>query len=604
VTRAAQVVFAALVVATFGAFFAAQRLKHGPTLVQKFNRDPIFSPNRDGRLDRESINFLIKSRDDVTVDVVDSRGDRVRRLADNRSLAAYTGLFLKWDGLTDGGRMAPDGLYRVRVALRREGRSVVVPKSFRKDTVAPAVRVVGIGPANTPGPELLPNAQGKVTIRFSAPPRKKLVTIWRTYPGPLTRVLGPDAVADDQNSYEWDGTRHGTKLRPGTYLAVVEAQDSAQNIGSSVPLRRGRGRTPLIRYGQRLPPTGPPGHGGITIRYLGVQAQNAPLPAGRSATIPFDARGAKVTWSLRRAGGAPEPIRRGSASPPAMKVPVPRGESGLYLLTVRAGSHVTRIPLIARASTAHRVLVVLPALTWAGHNPVDDDGDGVVNTLDRGVSSKINRVSVGDGSGLPQGLAQHEAPLLAYLDRNHHRYDLTTDAALLAGIGPRKLNAYSGVLLPGDTRWLPAKLGAQLRRFVRNGGFLASFGTASLRAQANVSRRGRLTDPTALAESDLFAAKLQAGSGTQTLIATAPDRLALFQNGTGELAGYDRFEITTNPGRGRLSSAATQAGRTVVLAERFGKGVVLRTGLAQLPTHLADRNTAALMERTWTLLSR
>jgi hypothetical protein len=33
VNRGAPVVFASLVVATFGAFFVAQRLKHGPTLI-------------------------------------------------------------------------------------------------------------------------------------------------------------------------------------------------------------------------------------------------------------------------------------------------------------------------------------------------------------------------------------------------------------------------------------------------------------------------------------------------------------------------------------------------------------------------------------------
>ncbi len=62
VTRVARYVFAALVVATFGAFFVAQRLKNGPTLVQNFYRDPVFSPTKDGRLDRLRLSFLSRRR--------------------------------------------------------------------------------------------------------------------------------------------------------------------------------------------------------------------------------------------------------------------------------------------------------------------------------------------------------------------------------------------------------------------------------------------------------------------------------------------------------------------------------------------------------------
>lgn len=608
--RATAVLFALLVAATFGAFFVAQRLKHGPTLVQKFNRNPVFSPNRDGRLDRENINFLIKQKDDVTVDVVDTRGDRVRRLADNRTLPAYKALFLKWDGRADDGTMAPDGTYRVRVALRREGRSVVVPKAFRKDTTAPVVRVTSVGPVKGPGPELLPNPQGAAaTIRFSAPARRKRISIWRTAPGPATRIVGPEKLADEVTSWDWDGTVDGRRVRPGTYLAVVEAQDAGQNIGTSVPLRRRADgeRVPLIAYGAKLP-----GRGGITVRYLGVQPPSVPLPAGRSATIFVDSRGQKVNWSLRRAGGGPRPLRRsgGLVSPPRLKVPIPRGESGIYLLTVRAGSRMQRVALPVRSSSPHRVLVVLPTLTWAGRNPADDDGDGAVNTLTRGVSSLITRVSIGDGTGLPVGLTTHEAPLLAYLDRQGHRYDLTTDAALLAGtIEPRRLDAYKGILLPGDVEWLPPAVGARLRRFVRAGGTLAQFGTRSLRAQAEPSRSGRrLVDPTAVDDTDLFGATLGplVRDRPTTLTGLTPDRLQLFAGGTGQLTGYRVYEATRGLGGDlrRLSSAVTDDGRPVVVGARFGRGVVIRTALPELPTRLADRNTAELVERTWTLLSR
>ena len=48
-TRLAQGLFAALVLATFAAFFVAQRLKTDPPRVQIRGVDPLLSPNRDGR---------------------------------------------------------------------------------------------------------------------------------------------------------------------------------------------------------------------------------------------------------------------------------------------------------------------------------------------------------------------------------------------------------------------------------------------------------------------------------------------------------------------------------------------------------------------------
>ena len=133
-SRIAQIVFAVLVAATFGAFFVAQRLKNGPTLVQKFNRDPVFSPNKDGRLDRAAPQLPVKKEDDVTVDVVDTKGDRVKRLADNRRLTAYTGMFLSWDGTTDDGRSAPDGTYRTRDHAAPRGPQRRDPEVLRART--------------------------------------------------------------------------------------------------------------------------------------------------------------------------------------------------------------------------------------------------------------------------------------------------------------------------------------------------------------------------------------------------------------------------------------------------------------------------------------
>ena len=151
-SRLAAVVFLALVAATFGAFFAAQRLKGATPVVELRGAKRPFSPNGDGVRDRTDVLVTLKASDDVSVDVVDAAGDTVKRLAAGVRARPHIPLRLEWRGDTDAGGRAPDGRYRVRVALRSEGRSVVVPHSMTLDTQPPRPVVRRILPGNIVGP--------------------------------------------------------------------------------------------------------------------------------------------------------------------------------------------------------------------------------------------------------------------------------------------------------------------------------------------------------------------------------------------------------------------------------------------------------------------
>ena len=72
--RPAQVVFALLVLACFGAFFVTQRLKHTPTAVQPFKLTPCFSPTPAGHIKQERISFKLAKADEVTVTIIDAGG--------------------------------------------------------------------------------------------------------------------------------------------------------------------------------------------------------------------------------------------------------------------------------------------------------------------------------------------------------------------------------------------------------------------------------------------------------------------------------------------------------------------------------------------------
>lgn len=141
--RLGVLVFAALVVASFAAFFFAQRLKHIPTAVQQLRFDSAFYPAGGGRPVREPISFEIERRDRVTVKILDAQGADVATLVKGHPLGAYTQYSLSWNGRRGmgasasrpAGTPAPNGEYRIAVMLQRrkvEVRSPSVVKLIRR----------------------------------------------------------------------------------------------------------------------------------------------------------------------------------------------------------------------------------------------------------------------------------------------------------------------------------------------------------------------------------------------------------------------------------------------------------------------------------------
>ncbi len=422
----------------------------------------------------------------------------------------------------------------------------------------------------------------------------------------MLKLVREQPLRDGARTWEWDGTtRSGRKLSPGTYLVSIEVRDQAGNRGVSPAL--GRNGLPRTPYGARLP-----GRGGVTIRYLGVQPPSAPVPVAAGAEFGIDARKRPWTWTLRRVG-AHRVLKRGRKTSARLRVTAPGGRSGVYLLTVRTARHRATVPFAVQSKRPpRRVLVVLPVMTWQGRNPVDDDGDGLPNLLDRGTGAKLARVYAGDG--LPAGFATREAPLLAWLDRTNKRYDVTTDAALARNAGPT-LSGRRAVLLPGDVRWLPRGAQVRLRRFVRGGGALASLGVDSLRREVSLTPRNRMVDPTAAASIDLFGAKLRPPvlrAPEPVTLVDAGDELQLFLGTNGQFGPFTAYQELESPGSSQvLAGAVVQdplGSRPVIAATRTGKGLVVRLPLPELPAKLSvrapDPQAVALLQRTWTLLSR
>jgi hypothetical protein len=163
------------------------------------------------------------------------------------------------------------------------------------------------------------------------------------------------------------------------------------------------------------------------------------------------------------------------------------------------------------------------------------------------------------------------------------------------------------VLLAGTFRWIPRTLARRLRRYVQDGGRLASFGVQSLRRGVSVGadRLARPTQPTSLDPFGADLAPVRRASGPAdapqpgVIALTGPQALGLLTNTDGVLDGFRAFEesqqdeggsVLVSLGQDISEEERAQAEargeeprepRPALTARRLGKGVVVRVGLPE-----------------------
>jgi hypothetical protein len=391
----------------------------------------------------------------------------------------------------------------------------------------------------------------------------------------------------------WNGKINHLPAPQGTYLIGLDVTDAACNTG----------HFPFAWP----PPPGTTAHAGVTVRYLAAEPPLESVPAGTKALVFVDSQQHPYHWTLWRVGTR-KPVAHGAGSgvDVELRVPLPGRAAGLYELSIRSDGHRTSVPIVAHApaGVSRKALVVLPALTWQGLNRVDDDADGLPDTLETGNSIFLNRPLV---NGLPGGFAD-KAALLAYLDKSHLQYDLTTDLSLIDGSGPT-LSGHAAVLLAGSERWVPASLGSALRSYVQQGGHVLSLGIDSLRRSVTVQlpgagsqQRPKALDPTPAASADAFGAHpgtiVTGNNGPITLI---NDGLGIFQGTSGLFPGFTSYEPITAPRT--LSSAGVSTTAPSIVGFRLGRGTVVEVGLPAFSSTLArNTNSQELLGRLWKVL--
>ncbi len=247
--------------------------------------------------DQLPIAFFLRKRDRVTVAIVNGNGEVVRTLS-TRNARRGTQQFI-WNGRGSSGRLVADGIYRPRVHLAREHRTIVLPNSIRVDQTAPLIRLDSVSPR-----VFSPDGDFRrefVRLHYRTSEKARAVL----YLNGDRRTLTKRYVR--AGKLDWGG-RAARKLAAGTYRVQLRAIDLAGNLSKPT-----RAFVVRVRY--------------IEVRPHVLQAKSGARIGFRIVT---DAQ--RYSWhfgSVHRIGhGSPLVF---SAGPP-----------GLYVLRVAANGHVAR----------------------------------------------------------------------------------------------------------------------------------------------------------------------------------------------------------------------------------------------------------------------
>jgi hypothetical protein len=298
-----------LLIATAAAFAITERLKLVKSPVTGTHISKVFSPTCGCARGKANISIKLRHGDTVTIEILDSQLRQVRLLVGSQPVSRGRTVF-RWDGITNTGARAPEGVYRVQIHLDRQHRTILFPDRVVLDTSPPDV--LGAQPNRTqfsPDGDLHGDA---VSIHYRlSKPAHALVYLGRT------RIIRSRS-RQPEGSVVWAGRLGGEVLKPGPYTLTVGAVDLAGNV------------TPLDERVRVR----------VEIRYIDLAAERVVVGADRLFGLGVSTDAESYRWQL----GA----REGTWSGPVLRVRAP-ARRGRYTLTVSLpGGHRSRAAVIVR----------------------------------------------------------------------------------------------------------------------------------------------------------------------------------------------------------------------------------------------------------------
>jgi FlgD Ig-like domain len=294
-----------LLVATAAAFAITEHLKLIKSPVYAPQVSKYLSPICRCATDRATVSIKLRHRAAVTVAIVDAHKKTVATLA-YRELKPRGRAHWTWDGNTDAGQMAPDGIYLPEVALPHR-TFLLVADPIRLDTKAPKVLSASSAKA-----VLLAGPGRSVAIRYVFNEQAHPVV----YLGRHRVVLGRRTRPEGR--VKWAGTVAGRPLPAGRYVLSVGALDVS---GNETPAAARKQVTVVVRYIELRPAR-------ITVR------------GGARFSVRVETVAPRWTWRLGH--------RHGSRSGKLLRLRAPTTR-GIYRLVVAEGGHVTTVLVRVRA---------------------------------------------------------------------------------------------------------------------------------------------------------------------------------------------------------------------------------------------------------------
>ena len=298
----------ALIGGTTAAFTITEALKLEPTPITAKRAEELFSPGCGCPTAIARLSMRIRRNDRLDLDIL-AGGVPIRNLA--RDLEAKKGrVRVRWDGRDDAGRIVPDGSYRLRVHLRDDDRTVVIPRTVRVDTESPDFEVLGVDRQ-----VFSPDDDGRgdsIRIGYDSSEDGAAVVFVN---GRLAAegAFKPAGEAD----VAWDGQVDGRAVRAGDYTLFLRVRDAAGNLSA-------------------------PGKVAVAVRYIVLVQSTRAVRRGGNVRFRVVTDASRFSWELRRVGGGVLGSEA-RARPGVVVARVPKGaRAGRYVLEVEANGHRDR----------------------------------------------------------------------------------------------------------------------------------------------------------------------------------------------------------------------------------------------------------------------
>jgi hypothetical protein len=290
----------ALLGATAAAFAVTERLKLERSPITGTRVDREFSPVCECARDVATISFVLRRGETVTLSMLDENGRTVGTVVSEQREPPGRVTYV-WDGRDRFDHIVPEGRYRPKVELERNGRTIVLPNPIRVDTTAPRITLVRVQPK-----VFSPDSDGRrdrIVAAYTIDERARATMLVDG----RRRVLGK--FSRQRGSLTWFGRFDGEPVRPGPYEIRLRAIDRAGNRSL---------RTRAVT---------------VIVRYVALSRERIEAVAGKRFSVRVRTDAVSYGWLF--AG------RRGVGHRQVLVLRAPE-EPGPYTLYVAVGDHAAR----------------------------------------------------------------------------------------------------------------------------------------------------------------------------------------------------------------------------------------------------------------------